>query len=199
MDYTAKQLSDKFFILPKEIQNTISSAEVAKTIQAIAQKHGLHVDKTGELGDETGRVMLGVTHPKNFVANLTRRLGLSSEKATEIALDVNRQIFRPIRESLKKIHGIGERLQEAGADKKRESAATTGQTNEPNVVTEKKDKEKRPATEDIHETKLKTEVRSKREEIEIKGAPSKENQYAQPPAPNGQYPPGLDPYREHID
>lgn len=94
--------------LPDDVQKTMSSPEVAKKIQAIGQKHQLHVDTVGTLLDETQLVMKGETHPKEYIKNLTKRLSVSDTKAKEVAVDINEQIFRPIRESLKKVHRIGE-------------------------------------------------------------------------------------------
>src|SRR3989344_899221 len=94
--------------LPDDVQKAIASVAVTKQIQAIGQKHQLHVDTVGALLDETQRVMRGETHPKDYIRNLTKRLSIQDTKAKEIAVDINEQIFRPVRESLKKIHKIGE-------------------------------------------------------------------------------------------
>src|SRR3989344_1961759 len=90
------------------VQKAVASVEVTKQIQTIGQKHQLHVDTVGALLDETQRVMKGGTHPKDYIRNLTKRLSVQDAKAKEIAVDINEQIFRPVRESLKKIHKIGE-------------------------------------------------------------------------------------------
>jgi len=95
-------------VLPDDVQKAIASVAVTKQIQAIGQKHQLHVDTVGALLDETQRIMKGETHPKDYIRNLTKRLSVQDTKAKEIAVDINEQIFRPVRESLKKIHKIGE-------------------------------------------------------------------------------------------
>ena len=94
--------------LPDDVQKAIASVAVTKQIQAIGQKHQLHVDTVGALLDETQRVMRGETHPKDYIRNLTKRLSIQDTKAKEIAVDINEQIFRPVRESLKKIHKISD-------------------------------------------------------------------------------------------
>src|SRR3989338_5445457 len=95
-------------VLPDDVQKAVASVEVTKQIQTIGQKHQLHVDTVGALLDETQRIMKGETHPKDYIRNLTKRLSVQDTKAKEIAVDINEQIFRPVRESLKKIHKIGE-------------------------------------------------------------------------------------------
>lgn len=99
---------EKYKALPSELKDAIFSEEVAEKIQEIGGKYELYIDKIGELGNESGRVMLGLTHPKDFIKNLSERLGVDMEKAKEIAKDVNEQIFAKVRESLKKLHKIGE-------------------------------------------------------------------------------------------
>ena len=84
------------------------SIRVAEQLQEIGKKHRLHIDKIDALFDEAGAVMLGLTHPRDFIGKLAQKLDIDKEKTKKIAQDVNEQIFKPIRESLKKIHGIAE-------------------------------------------------------------------------------------------
>jgi hypothetical protein len=106
MMQTNKTVSEIYNALPLDVQTAMSSVDTIGKMQSIGQKHELHIDQIGELGKETGLVMLGLTHPSAYVKNLTERLNLDRGKATEIARDVNEQIFKPIRESLKRIHSM---------------------------------------------------------------------------------------------
>lgn len=103
--YTEEQILEKYRNLPEDLKGAIFSVEMAKTIKDIGDKHKLEIDKIGVLGNETGMVMIGFTHPKDFISNLAQRLKVDKEKAREIAQDVNMQIFAKVRESLKKMHG----------------------------------------------------------------------------------------------
>ncbi|HBT81760.1 hypothetical protein A2757_03455 [Candidatus Giovannonibacteria bacterium RIFCSPHIGHO2_01_FULL_48_47] len=94
--------------LPKDLQNAISGVDTADAIESIAKKYSLLIDKMGILAEETGLVMLGITHPKDFISNLSQKLGVDRETARKIAEDINQQIFQKVRESLRKIHGIKE-------------------------------------------------------------------------------------------
>ena len=98
--------------IPVDVQEAILSVAVGQTIKGIGNNYSLHVDKMGELLDETGLVMIGSTHPKNYIKNLERRLSVDYDTAKKIATDINEQVFRPIRESLKKIHNIGDQEME---------------------------------------------------------------------------------------
>jgi len=105
---TPQQLKEIYQKLPEDLKEAIFSVKSAEVIQAVGKKYNLAVDKTGELADETGLVMLGLTHPRDFISNLAQRLGVDKETARKIAEEVNTQIFATVRESLKKIHGVGE-------------------------------------------------------------------------------------------
>lgn len=104
MEYQYQQLEEKFKLLPEDIRRVISSAEIMGKIADIAENHDLMLDKADELAQETSFVMLGLTHPNEFIPHLRKRLGVSDDVVNKIADEVNEQVFKEIRESLKKIH-----------------------------------------------------------------------------------------------
>lgn len=120
---TPENIKQYYKKLPERVKEAYSSADITNTLQEIGKKHKLHVDKLGEFIDETGLVMLGVTHPSEYIGNIKKRLGVDSEQARAVAQDVNEQIFKPIREELKKVHNIGESAITEEKEK-REKAAT---------------------------------------------------------------------------
>ncbi len=107
-NYTQEQLREAYRKLPQDVQEAIFSVDTAEIIREIGEKHKLMIDKIGELADEIGLVMLGFTHPSQFISNLGDRLGVDKVIAKEIAEEVNSKIFFPIRENLKKIHAMEE-------------------------------------------------------------------------------------------
>ncbi len=106
MKYTPEQLRKIYLSLPKDVQDAIFSVDSAETIQAIAKKNNLNVAQMGELADETGLLMLGLTKTGDFIANLAQRMNVDKVNAKNVADEINSQIFSRIRESLKKIQGI---------------------------------------------------------------------------------------------
>jgi len=106
-NYTDEQIKAMYENLPEDLKDAIFSVDMTEIIKKIGEKHGLHIDKIGELGNETGMVMLGVTSPKDFIPNLSKRIGGDKENLRKIAEEVNAQIFRRVRESLKEIHQMG--------------------------------------------------------------------------------------------
>lgn len=108
MDHSLTTLEEKFKTLPPDVQQAITSVDIAQQLTDIGKAHRLHLDQLDELFDEAGLVMLGLTKPRNFVANLRKRVEISEEDARAIVKTVDAGIFSPIRESLKKIHGVDE-------------------------------------------------------------------------------------------
>ena len=104
-ELNTKELFEK---LPQDIKEAMYGVDSSETIQSISKKYNLLIDKMGILSEETGLVMLGLTHPKDFIPKLVLRLGVDQTTAKSIAQDVNEQIFKKVRESLMKIHGLGE-------------------------------------------------------------------------------------------
>ncbi|KKW10976.1 MAG: hypothetical protein UY50_C0023G0022 [Parcubacteria group bacterium GW2011_GWA2_49_9] len=120
--YSEEELRNAFEDLPMGLRQSVSSVDTANAIQAIAKKYLLHVDQMAALASETGLVLLGLTHPADFIKNLADRLRVPEERAREIARDVSSQILVKVRESLRSMHaevvqpppvGVGPRL-EAG-------------------------------------------------------------------------------------
>ena len=106
MPYTPQQLRERYLNLPNDLREAVSSIDSSEIIANIGSKHGLTIDKTGDLATETSQVLLGLIHPNDFIASLANNLEVDKQKAMEIAEDINAQIFKPVRESLKKIHNI---------------------------------------------------------------------------------------------
>ncbi|QQG42709.1 MAG: hypothetical protein HYW15_00580 [Candidatus Giovannonibacteria bacterium] len=102
-----EEIIAKYQELPEDLQKALVSSFFSNAITDAGKKFGLAIDKIGELAEETGFVMLGVTPPSEYVKNLTGRLGVAPEKARAIAEEINQKVFQPVRESLKKIHGLG--------------------------------------------------------------------------------------------
>jgi len=100
-----KELQTRFNKLPYTLKTALRNVDSAKRVVDIGRKYALHVDKLGELAEETGLVILGITHPNQFLIRLTHRLGMSEEKARAIAEEINNEIFLKIREALKQVSG----------------------------------------------------------------------------------------------
>ncbi len=99
---------EKFKNLPQDLKDAIFDVNSANIIQAIAKKYGLNIEQTGKLAEEVGLLMLGSVHPRDFIRNLSKKLEIDIETAKKIASEINEEIFSKVKESLKKIHAVGE-------------------------------------------------------------------------------------------
>ena len=102
---TPKELARHLETLPPELKQALQSVDSAKKVVDIGRKYALHVDQIGELGAETGMVILGFTHPDQFFRRASRRIDLPEGKIRSIAEEINSEIFLKIREALKEVHG----------------------------------------------------------------------------------------------
>lgn len=103
MNYSEQILNDRFEQLPEDVRKAIIATPWKERLSQISDKHNLHIDQAGRLGEETVIVMFGLEHPDNLIPNIAKHIGVSEEKAEAIAEDLNREIFLKVRESLKKI------------------------------------------------------------------------------------------------
>ena len=104
MNPDQKTLEEKFKKSPFDTQKVLTSLEVANKVAKIGEDNGLMLDKQSDLFDEISFVLLGLTHPNEFIPHLRKRLGVSDDVVNKIADEINEQVFKEIRESLKKIH-----------------------------------------------------------------------------------------------
>ncbi len=134
MNHTREELRKIFLTLPEDLQEAVTSVETAEAIKKIREKYNLHIDKAGDLGDEVGRVMIGVSSFRDFAPRLKERLHLTDEQAHNIANDVNTEIFAKIRQLLRDLE-----LSRILADAPEVAApATTSATNTTTADTIKK-------------------------------------------------------------
>lgn len=104
--YTQQQLEERYQRLPESLKDAMFSVDIAKRMVEVSHKFGLSIEKSGFLAEETGYVVLGLVRPDEFVSALVDQLEINRETAEKIALEINHQVFYPLREALKKAHFI---------------------------------------------------------------------------------------------
>lgn len=184
--YTEQELEEKYKQLPATIEEAIFGVNAEKTLEEIGKKHKLQIDRLGILANETRLVMLGLTHPKDFINNLAERLELNEETAKNIAQEINQRIFHEIREELKKMHYISETVNSGFSAKSKLTPGWKIQDLRKEKLTEKL---KIPATPFEYKLKSEEAVRAPLEEIKIQ---------TEQKSPDKKYP-AIDPYREPIE
>ncbi len=91
---------EKLNSLPTEIKEALMSPEFGSKLDAIADKHGMHIDQVGELANEIAAVMFGEIKAGDFFDSIKKSLDLTDKEAEEVTRDVNEQIFLPLRSAL---------------------------------------------------------------------------------------------------
>ncbi|OHB17830.1 MAG: hypothetical protein A2749_01125 [Parcubacteria group bacterium RIFCSPHIGHO2_01_FULL_45_26] len=90
--------------LPLDLQQAKQSVEVARELQKIAQSQSLHVDQIGTVADIVELVLAGAVLAKEFVVLMSESLPeLPRDKILALAEEINRKIFAPVQNSLRKI------------------------------------------------------------------------------------------------
>ena len=104
-EFNEQEFNKKWEEAPPELHSIAVSLETIGSIKEIAKRFSLNINQMGELADEIGFVLIGMTHPKEFVANLETRLAISREIAGQVASAVNESIFLKAREAILALHG----------------------------------------------------------------------------------------------
>ncbi len=100
---------DHYQNAPQKIQEVVDSFETAETLAQIAADHSVDDNKgigNRDLGRLTGRVLVGMLHPKDFVPSLVEKLEIPKERAQKIAKEVNQKIFSQVKDLLIELHGL---------------------------------------------------------------------------------------------
>ena len=121
-------VQEKLRKLPRDLRNAIFSEDMTTKMGAIAKRYGLSIDQLGELDTVTNDIILGFIHPRDYTTELSKNLNIGIDVAKNIAKEVNEQIFSPIRESLKKMHGIEDDAGQNASNQAKSEPKPTAQT-----------------------------------------------------------------------
>jgi len=84
--------------LPKPVQDFYNGPKRAEIALALAKKYQLHADQAGDFEHAFMCMLLGISSPEEFVDELTQS-GIPEEKVRQLAVDVNEQVFVPLRKA----------------------------------------------------------------------------------------------------
>ncbi|MDO8655215.1 MAG: hypothetical protein Q7R48_02185 [bacterium] len=106
--YTPEQLEQIFQKLPDELQEAIFSMETADAINNACMAQGMTDERGTKVAELTGQVLMGILLPEDFQKSLEKEGGLKKDAAMNIARDITRFVFFPIKESIRQLHNITE-------------------------------------------------------------------------------------------
>lgn len=87
--------------LPEDVQEAIHASSWERKILDIGRKYGLHVDQLEILQTELSLAVLGLTEREEFVQETMREARIDKHVMETMVMDINREIFEPIRERLR--------------------------------------------------------------------------------------------------
>lgn len=120
--YTQEQLDKVLETLPDELHEAMFSMETADVIWNVCKKQGMMDKRMGEIAKYTGYVLMGLMLPAEFLTVLEEELKLPKKTAEEMARDINRFIFYPVKPALEQLHSM-----EVGAKAKEKSMVELGE------------------------------------------------------------------------
>lgn len=97
-----KKLDERFNNLPKEVQSAIKESGYQVNLYSIADKYRLDIEQMGILEEITTKVMLGIIHPDKYEEELVYKIKIPREDILNLVKEINENIFKNIREILKK-------------------------------------------------------------------------------------------------
>lgn len=94
--------------IPEDIKKAINSSEVYTALEKIGDDFDLNIDQIGQLNYLTEQVMIGILKSDKYVDTVSEELEINRSKARDVAESVNKMIFLPIRESMRRMQDISE-------------------------------------------------------------------------------------------
>ena len=203
-NFTEEQIAQMYDNLPEDLKDAIFVLEMNEIVERIGRENQLNIEQIGDLANETGMVMLGVTHPNEFIGNLADRLEVDKEKARAIAGEINEQVFKKVRESLRKIHNMREGREEK--EDVKHSMSNTTNINRSDILKEiEKDHSQENLVPDIMKGNANPFEEKMKEGVLL--APVEEKHYIEESVKTALLPEpekpkkyqGFDPYREQLE
>jgi len=102
--YTREELWKLYEKLPRELKEAVFAEETANHIDEICKRYEIPEGKVPEIAKQVGNVLLGILPPNEFQDILEKDLKLEKDIAKNIAREVERFIFYPVRPSLEELY-----------------------------------------------------------------------------------------------
>lgn len=88
--------------LPPVVRSAITSADVEKNLRTLADTHKLHLDQWQVLENLVMMTLLGIQQSDLLEKNIVSEVGVSADAARELAENINKIVFEPIRQELER-------------------------------------------------------------------------------------------------
>ena len=96
MNETEKLIEEQLKKLPPSLQQVIHTVPWKALVQEIGRSNALNTEQITSLEQETMFIIYAFEPPTDYIANITREMGISEDIASKIAESVADKIFDPI-------------------------------------------------------------------------------------------------------
>lgn len=103
-DAMEAELKTRFGLLPKEIQDVITSSDYQTKLFELSKKYKLTYEQLGVLEFHTTLTLLGALPPGDYEKTVTNDLNKKTEEVTPIIEEIKEQIFKPIRTAMMNLY-----------------------------------------------------------------------------------------------
>jgi len=101
-----ERVEEQLKTLPEDLRSELSIGNAQNLVTNILSARNLSEEQINIAIKLTGKVMMGFLAPRDFINVLAQELQIGVDVARNIALEINEQVFLPVRDSLKKVHGL---------------------------------------------------------------------------------------------
>jgi len=106
-DYPKEQLRELYNNLPEDLQKAAFSKKVAQNIYEVCNKNGItNEDALFDISKNIGYVFLGLLPPNELSIVLEKDLKIEKNKASQVASEIARFVFLPVKKSLEALYKI---------------------------------------------------------------------------------------------
>lgn len=116
-EYSKQELWKIYEGLPEELKEAIFSVETANNIYNTCIRNEIEENKISEVAKYVGFVLFGILAPENFKEILEKKLKFKKEAAENIAKEINRFIFYPVKPALEQLYKTEAELTEEVVEK----------------------------------------------------------------------------------
>lgn len=104
-EYTQEEFWKLYKTLPQNLKDSLSAEETGNNVEKVCQRHNIN-DKFSDILNLVGQVLLGLLPIEDFKKILVRDVGLDMTKSKNVAREIIRFIFFPVKEDLLQLYGI---------------------------------------------------------------------------------------------
>jgi|GEM_PF-2307949 len=103
---TNGEIEERFWQIPEDLQETILDQKSKIFVDKVALRYGIDTSLVWVLNHLVFNILLAIEPIKGFSQRIAQQAHTAPAMAQKIAEEINENIFRPVRQSLIKIHGI---------------------------------------------------------------------------------------------